>query len=223
MTTTKKEPLELNTSKQRPKELQKGPLKELKDIMNMTKVRMPLGEMSHLGDISSLMPKSTTAFAAKHQNFIPEGPHKPVMSKAMQATKDHKMPQKSENKAPSQTITSPQPAPAPATANPQKREATLASATAPNTTAPQQQKKNLSIRIPESSPKAQQIKLFQFKSLSTKHGNTNTTTTEQQCAALPLQPACNIVIPNYEPAKCSLKRNGVVRAYAATTNQGLVR
>ena len=31
------------------------------------------------------------------------------------------------------------------------------------------------------------------------------------------------MIPNHEPTKCSLKRNGIVRAYAANTNQGLVR
>ena len=31
------------------------------------------------------------------------------------------------------------------------------------------------------------------------------------------------MIPNHEATKCSEKRNGVVRAYAANTNQGLVR
>lgn len=31
------------------------------------------------------------------------------------------------------------------------------------------------------------------------------------------------LIPNYEPTKCSFKKNGQVRAYAANTNQGLVR
>lgn len=30
-------------------------------------------------------------------------------------------------------------------------------------------------------------------------------------------------LPNYEPTKCSFKKNGQVRAYAANTNQGLVR
>jgi len=38
-----------------------------------------------------------------------------------------------------------------------------------------------------------------------------------------LQPGLRIVIPNHEPTKCSFKRNGIVRAYAANTNQGLVR
>lgn len=30
-------------------------------------------------------------------------------------------------------------------------------------------------------------------------------------------------IPNHEPTKCSIKRNGIVKAYAANTNQGIVR
>lgn len=30
-------------------------------------------------------------------------------------------------------------------------------------------------------------------------------------------------MPNHEPTKCSFKRNGIVKAYAANTNQGLVR
>jgi protein phosphatase 2C family protein 2/3 len=45
--------------------------------------------------------------------------------------------------------------------------------------------------------------------------------TLQEPAAL--QPGTRIVIPNHEPTKCSFKRNGIVRAYAANTNQGLVR
>ena len=40
---------------------------------------------------------------------------------------------------------------------------------------------------------------------------------------LPLQPGTRIVVPNHEATKCSLRRNGIVRAYAANTNQGLVR
>jgi protein phosphatase PTC2/3 len=40
---------------------------------------------------------------------------------------------------------------------------------------------------------------------------------------MPLQAAHKIIIPNHESTKHSLKRNGVVRAYAANTNQGLVR
>ena len=32
-----------------------------------------------------------------------------------------------------------------------------------------------------------------------------------------------ISIPNHEPTKCSVKRNGIVKAYAANTNQGIVR
>lgn len=40
---------------------------------------------------------------------------------------------------------------------------------------------------------------------------------------MPLQPAAKIIIPNYDSTKHSLKRNGMVRAYAANTNQGLMR
>ena len=46
---------------------------------------------------------------------------------------------------------------------------------------------------------------------------------DDESKKLPLQPGTRIVIPNHEPTKCSLKRNGIVRAYAANTNQGLVR
>jgi protein phosphatase 2C family protein 2/3 len=33
-----------------------------------------------------------------------------------------------------------------------------------------------------------------------------------------IQPGQRIVIPNHEQTKCSFKRNGIVRAYAANTN-----
>lgn len=45
----------------------------------------------------------------------------------------------------------------------------------------------------------------------------------QKEAPQALQPGLRIVIPNHEATKCSFKRNGIVRAYAANTNQGLVR
>ena len=35
---------------------------------------------------------------------------------------------------------------------------------------------------------------------------------------LAIQPGTRIVVPNHEPTKCSFKRNGIVRAYAANTN-----
>ena len=38
-----------------------------------------------------------------------------------------------------------------------------------------------------------------------------------------LEPGTRISIPNDEPTKCSFKRNGIVRAYAAKTHQGIVR
>ena len=37
------------------------------------------------------------------------------------------------------------------------------------------------------------------------------------------QNASNVVLPNQEPTKFSVKKNGVVKAYAANTNQGIVR
>lgn len=37
-------------------------------------------------------------------------------------------------------------------------------------------------------------------------------------AKLSLQPGARIIIPNKEPTKCSIKRNGIVRAYSAITN-----
>ena len=40
---------------------------------------------------------------------------------------------------------------------------------------------------------------------------------------IPLQPASKIIIPNHEPTKCSVRRNGEVIAYAANTNQGIIR
>jgi protein phosphatase 2C family protein 2/3 len=42
-------------------------------------------------------------------------------------------------------------------------------------------------------------------------------------ASYPLQPAGRIVIPNHESTKCSIRDNGIVKAYAANTNQGIVR
>jgi hypothetical protein len=46
---------------------------------------------------------------------------------------------------------------------------------------------------------------------------------ESEAQKMPLQPGARIIIPNKEPTKCSIKRNGIVRAYSAITNQGLVR
>lgn len=41
---------------------------------------------------------------------------------------------------------------------------------------------------------------------------------EKEADKLALQPGARIIIPNKEPTKCSIKRNGVVRAYSAITN-----
>lgn len=40
---------------------------------------------------------------------------------------------------------------------------------------------------------------------------------------IPLKPGKDIIVPNFESTKTSVKRNGVVSAYAANTHQGIVR
>ena len=49
------------------------------------------------------------------------------------------------------------------------------------------------------------------------------TARSRRSEASPCLQATTSPIPNYEPTKCSFKKNGQVRAYAANTNQGLVR
>ena len=47
-----------------------------------------------------------------------------------------------------------------------------------------------------------------------------------QYANYAFQPACKILLPphlSYESSKTSVRRNGVVRGYAANTHQGLIR
>ena len=41
-------------------------------------------------------------------------------------------------------------------------------------------------------------------------------------APIDLDPT-KIFLPKHEPTKCSTKRNGIVTAYAANTNQGIIR
>jgi hypothetical protein len=182
---------EVANNRFRSKEYAKAPLKELRDIMNKTKAKMPLGEISHLCDIGSLIPRTTTGFmATRHQNLIPEGPHKVLVKRDRSSKKENSFENTKNSEENSKSLLLNQ------------RNSAL-------------KKKNLSIRVTDNSPKNQPIKLVQFKSLSTKHANGPKVD--------PLQPAASISIPNYEPAKCSLKRNGIVAAYAANTNQGLVR
>jgi protein phosphatase 2C family protein 2/3 len=60
------------------------------------------------------------------------------------------------------------------------------------------------------------------KSLTTK--NTQRVTFDfDDPSSYPLQPAGRIIIPNHESTKWSVKDNGIVKAYAANTNQGIVR
>jgi hypothetical protein len=46
----------------------------------------------------------------------------------------------------------------------------------------------------------------------------NSAEEENENQKLALQPGARIIIPNKEPTKCSIKRNGIVRAYSAITN-----
>jgi len=46
---------------------------------------------------------------------------------------------------------------------------------------------------------------------------------EDPTKKLPIQPGTRVQVPNHEQTKCSMRRNGIVRAYAANTNMGLVR
>lgn len=57
-------------------------------------------------------------------------------------------------------------------------------------------------------------------SLSSSH-NENITPVSKSVAQTPTTK--KMPIPNHEPTKCSVKRNGIVKAYAANTNQGIVR
>ena len=50
------------------------------------------------------------------------------------------------------------------------------------------------------------------------HENATIEDEEEDTRKLPLQPGTRIVVPNHEATKCSLRRNGIVRAYAANTN-----
>ncbi len=77
--------------------------------------------------------------------------------------------------------------------------------------------KNLSIRIPEAA------NTMPSKCMSTKHADAPASMLTEQTKSPPLMAGSSVVIPNHEPAKCSVKKSGVVRAYAANTNQGLVR
>jgi len=46
---------------------------------------------------------------------------------------------------------------------------------------------------------------------------------DDETRKMPLQPGTRIMIPHNDPCKTSTRRNGIVRAYAANTNMGLVR
>ena len=98
-------------------------------------------------------------------------------------------------------------------------------------------KKNLKIEIPDDEgippapisttnrvhkEKHLEVNNDKSKSLSTKNAQRVTFDFEDP-ALFPLQPAGRIIIPNHESTKWSIKDNGIVKAYAANTNQGIVR
>ena len=100
-------------------------------------------------------------------------------------------------------------------------------------------KKNLEIEIPSSkdpapvAPITTTNKTFKSKhlelskeeknkALSTKNAQRVTFDFDDP-SSYPLQPAERIIIPNHETTKYSVKDNGIVKAYAANTNQGIVR
>jgi hypothetical protein len=173
------------------------------------KTAMPLHEMCHLGAINSFVPSKVSAATNGQKYAIPDGPHKAIhipVTQSKPGMRPHSF--LTNNKGHPQTDTS----------------TTIVNQSAAAINPTEIQKKTLSIKIPSDiSPKQTSVKLTQFKSLSTRHGNMDPISAEQQLNAPALQPGSSIMIPNHEPAKYSLKRNGIVRAYAANTNQGLVR
>lgn len=58
---------------------------------------------------------------------------------------------------------------------------------------------------------------------SSKTTTTSNSNANYQQAVPPANKKLLAPIPNHEPTKCSVKRNGIVKAYAANTNQGIVR
>ncbi|CDW80413.1 serine threonine protein phosphatase [Stylonychia lemnae] len=70
---------------------------------------------------------------------------------------------------------------------------------------------------------SQQKKTPDLDNLTEESKDAKSQSTSDNPDFMPLQPAHKIIIPNHESTKHSVKRNGVVRAYAANTNQGLVR
>ena len=60
---------------------------------------------------------------------------------------------------------------------------------------------------------------------SVNNMQTQCLTSRDFASNIPLKPSNKIEIPmaNYDKAKCSLKNNGIIKAYAVNTNQGIVR
>ena len=65
--------------------------------------------------------------------------------------------------------------------------------------------------------------ITQFSSLSTNDEDIINFVPTKIEENIPLKSGKDIIVPNFEPTKTSVKRNGVVSAYAANTHQGIVR
>lgn len=74
--------------------------------------------------------------------------------------------------------------------------------------------------------KQEPLRMLSINSLSelnVERPGKSLTAREVGSGELVLRPGKEILVPNYKPAKCSLKGNGLIKAYAVNTNKGLVR
>eukprot|EP00826_Nyctotherus_ovalis_P058915 TRINITY_DN8147_c0_g1_i29.p1 TRINITY_DN8147_c0_g1~~TRINITY_DN8147_c0_g1_i29.p1 ORF type:complete len:316 (-),score=57.49 TRINITY_DN8147_c0_g1_i29:324-1271(-) len=74
--------------------------------------------------------------------------------------------------------------------------------------------------------KQEPLRILNINSLSelnVERQGKSLTAREMGSGELALRPGKEILAPNYKPAKCSLKGNGLIKAYAVNTNKGLVR
>ena len=168
---------------------------------NPTKPKLYANEIGHLGSINATAVQRSTTMALHQRHQMTDGPHNPV------------------NKPPLLSPSLQRPPSVPPTEK--NRLLTEEAVTEQTLAKDMKPKRNLSIKT-DMSPKQNPAKLAQLKSLSTRHSDIEHSTSEQ-AKVPPLMLASNVIIPNHDPAKCSVKKNGVVRAYAANTNQGLVR
>lgn len=178
---------------------------ENKNNSNTVKQKYPINEVCHLGVLNSNMPQRIGLLTQPVSQYVM--PHK--------APHNTLIPEKCSIRPPSLPPTERGKSPFSATQQINIPQATNISL---SHCGEQQKKQGLSIKVQETSPSG----AGPNKSMSTRHASAERT--NKEIAKVPaLQSASSIVIPNDEPAKCSIKKNGLVRAYAANTNQGLVR